>query len=94
MKRIFWIVLAAALADAGCISLTLPDHSPWARNAQAKDKAAPPAPEATPPAPVFEDQIDETNAQEKAAALREELDFDSAHPPTANVVVTKPEKAK
>jgi hypothetical protein len=70
VKQAWYLVLAAA-AGAGCIHTPL--HS---------DTAKPPAKSATEagrapaPAAVTADQIDETNAHQKAQALADEMDRD------------------
>ncbi len=69
MKRIRWIVLAAALAGPGC--LNLPFH------AQESGKAfAPPAPPPAPPPPaVTADGITDANARARAEALAREMNY-------------------
>jgi hypothetical protein len=69
MKRIVWIVLAAALVGPGC--LNLPFHAQ-----QPAKPVAPTAPAPVPPPPaVMPDGITESNARSKADALNREIEF-------------------
>jgi hypothetical protein len=73
MKRIGYLMMAAALAAGGC----LPDS--FLR----PEKKPPRVEMKPPPAPVTADGINEQNARERARALREELDRDLARQPPA-----------
>jgi hypothetical protein len=68
MKRIFWIVLGAALAGPGCLPTS------FQRQEQPKP-LPPPAPAVPSPPAVTPDGITEANAGAKVADLRRELDY-------------------
>jgi hypothetical protein len=72
MKRIRWIVLAAALIGPGCLNLPFHPQEP------AKPFVPPKAPPAPPPPAVTADGITEANARSKADALARELDYAGA----------------
>ncbi len=74
MKRIFWIVLGAALAGPGCFQ-------PVQRPEQVKPAPPPPAP---PPPAVTADGITEANARAKAEALALEMNYATKSVATAN----------
>jgi len=74
MTRTLWLSLLVAGAAGGCV----PNNFVLPNSPAAADKAAK-APEPPRPAyrrPVVADQVNGVNAQEKAQALREELDRD------------------
>ncbi len=71
MKRIFWIVLGAALLGPGCF--TAPVQQPE----QAKPLLPPKPPPAPPPPAVTADGITPANARDKVNALAQELDYAS-----------------
>jgi hypothetical protein len=83
MKIGGWCVLLALASGAGCVQL--PPLS--------DTRTAPPA-SIRPVSPVTADQVTETNAREKAAALRQELDreaeADAAAPSKAPAVKILP----
>jgi hypothetical protein len=69
MKTLCRCLLLSALAGAGCLPLPL-------RHPDVASAPVPPAADAAPPSPappVSADQVDETNAHEKARALQEEM---------------------
>jgi hypothetical protein len=74
MKTACCLVLCAALAETGCVTLPplWPDHKP------APAAAATPAP--VPPPTVTPEQVNDANAKAMAAALQQELDY-AAQPP-------------
>jgi hypothetical protein len=68
MKTAWCCLLLALTAAGGCVELPQLWDNP---------KAKPPgAAKAGPPAPVTAEQVTESNAQEKAEALRQELERD------------------
>jgi hypothetical protein len=67
MKRIFWIVLGAALVGPGCF--TAPGQQPE----QAKPLLPPKPPPAPPPPAVTADGITAANAWDKANDMTQEL---------------------
>jgi hypothetical protein len=75
MKTGWCCLLLGLTAAAGCVELPqLWDDA----------KAKPPAPvKAGPPVPVTADQVTESNAAEKAEALRQELERDAQPAPRA-----------
>jgi hypothetical protein len=70
MKGIYWIILSAALVGMGCLNLPLHPKE------EAKP-APPPVQQKAPPAPpaVTADGITETNANAKAQALAQEIEY-------------------
>jgi ABC-type transport system substrate-binding protein len=71
MKRIFWIVLGAALVGPGCF--TAPVQQPE----QAKPLLPPKPPPAPPPPAVTADGITSANAWDRANAMTQELNYAS-----------------
>ncbi len=69
MKRIFWIVLGAALAGSGCVPTT------FQRQEETRPVPPPPKPPAPPPPPVSAETITEANARDKANAMARELNY-------------------
>jgi len=87
-----WLLLPV-LAATGCVSLP----GTWGPGVRAP--AAAKAKDLPPPGPVTADQVNETNAREKAQALSDELDRDTvpddaapavAEPPKPQPKTTKP----
>jgi hypothetical protein len=75
VKPVRWIVLAAALAGPGCLTLpTAHQEEPKPLPAPVKEAPPPPAPPAVTP-----ESITEANAREKARALAEEIDRVAGH---------------
>jgi hypothetical protein len=77
MKRFGRLMLLAALAGPGC--LTLP---PMWKDAKPEQPAAPEV-DVAPPPPVLPEQVNESNAKEMLNALREELDYAANERPAA-----------
>ncbi|MCS6851830.1 MAG: hypothetical protein NZ700_11755 [Gemmataceae bacterium] len=77
MKQVTWLVVVASGISVGCSGLP--------RRPAPAAAAPPPAPTATKPSspqvPVSAEQITETNARQKAEALRQELDREALLPP-------------
>jgi hypothetical protein len=75
MNRNAVFLSLALCTGVGCVTLpTLPD----------KEEPTPIAPAASavptrPPAPVMPDQVTESNAHQKAEALRQELDYEQSN---------------
>jgi hypothetical protein len=84
MKTTWCCLLLALTAASGCVELPQLWDNPKAQTPVA-------AKPATPPLPVSVDQVTETNAYEKAEALRQELERD-AQPPVP--MADKPAPAK
>jgi len=97
MKRWTWMLLMPAALSAGCITVTTPDGKPlWSLVAAKKEAPVekPVVKEAPPPQPVFEDQVNETNAAQTAEALRQELDYAETHATdTPTTLVSQPDAA-
>ena len=70
MKRIGRLILLAALAGSGC--MTLP---PLWIEAKPEQPDVVETTATTPPPPVLPEQVNETNAKDMLNALREELDY-------------------
>ena len=88
MKRIGWLMLLAALAGPGC--MTLP---PLWMEAKPEQPAIVETEERTPPPPVLPEQVNETNARDMLNALGEELDYAANERPAASksaVLMSRP----
>jgi hypothetical protein len=75
MKRIGRLILLAALAGSGC--MTLP---PLWTDAKPEQPDVVETAETTPPPPVLPEQVNEANAREMLNALRAELDYAASKP--------------
>jgi hypothetical protein len=84
------MMLAFALAGPGCLNLPPLGHDTKPAPAEIVETPAPPPP---PPA-VLPDQVNESNALQKAKELREELDYAATHLPAPTVMPVPAEKAK
>jgi hypothetical protein len=69
MKRTAWLLLVLAGAGAGCLNLPPGQGDP---------RPQPPARQEPPPGPpvVTPDQVNETNARQKAQSFEAELEYD------------------
>lgn len=88
MKRFGRLMLLAALAGPGC--LTLP--APW-KDAKPEQPVTAENDVTPAPPPVLPEQVNESNAREMLSALREELDYAANERPAAPKAA-EPTKAK
>jgi hypothetical protein len=90
MKRIGRLILLAAFAGSGC--MTLPPL--WTEAKTEQPAAVETTDVAPPPPPALPEQVNEANAKEMLNALREELDYAANERPTVPKTTVTISKSK